>query len=986
MNTDHNNRQGSIDTLRANKGSITPEALAKELSANITGEVRFDDGSRALYSTDSSNYRQLPIGVVLPHSEQDIINTVALCAKYGVAILSRGGGTSLAGQCCNVAVVMDMSKYYNRVIHVDPERKLAKLQPGIVLDHFRKPLQKQTGLTFGPDPATHDHCTIGGMLGNNSCGVHSVMAAFKGDGARTSDNVDRMTVLTYDGLKLDVGPTSEQELQSIIDAGGRQGEIYSQLRDLRDQYADLIRQRFPKIPRRVSGYNLPELLPENNFNLARALVGTESTCVTILDATLKLVVHPVARSLVVIGFHDLYEGCKLIPKILEFQPVGLEGIDKELPKYMHLNHVHEKFLPLLPEGNGWLLVEFGGSTAEELRQPVNDLTEFLKKQPAPPVVKVYDDEKTQKELWEVREAGLGATVFDSKKNLTWPGWEDSAVPPDKVGEYLKELNDLIHRYGYEASLYGHFGQGCIHCSINFDLQSEEGIHQYKRFTEDATHLVVKFGGSISGEHGDGQAKAELLEIMYGPELVEAFRKFKYIWDPAGKMNPGKIVDSYGQLRDLKLMSGYPHNERETFFQYPDDRGKFSNAILRCFGVGKCRQDAEGTMCPSYMVTHEEKHTTRGRARMLFEMMQGDVMNAWKSHEVKESLDLCLSCKGCKGDCPVRVDMATYKSEFLSHYYQGKIRPISAYAFGMIHKWAKMASAMPGAANFFTHGPVFGGLMKWIAGIAPKRDLPKFSRYTFRDWFAKRHRGYPAGRQKVFLWVDTFNNYFTPEPLVAAVQVLEAAGCEVMTSSRHLCCGRPLYDYGMLKAAKQLLVEIMESLGEVIAQEIPVVGLEPSCVSVLRDELRNLFPRDDRAKRLQAQTYTLAEFLNNWLPHYRPPHIDRRLLLHGHCHHKAIMRIDADIDLLKKTGAELDLPDTGCCGMAGGFGYEKGAHYDVSIAVGERVLLPAVRSSSAETLILADGFSCREQIVQQTGRSALHLAQILHMGLQPTEPG
>ena len=517
------------------------------------------------------------------------------------------------------------------------------------------------------------------------------------------------------------------------------------------------------------------------------------------------------------------------------------------------------------------------------------------------------------------------------------------------------------------------------------MRTEEGIRHYKQFTEEAARMVVKFGGSLSGEHGDGQARAELLEIMYGPELVEAFRKFKSIWDPAGRMNPGKIVNSYGQLNDLKLMSGYPRNERETVFQFPDDQGNFSNAILRCFGVGKCRQDAEGTMCPSYMATHEEKHTTRGRARMLFEMMQGDVMNAWKSREVKESLDLCLSCKGCKGDCPVRVDMATYKAEFLSHYYHGRIRPMTAYAFGMIHKWAKIASAMPGVANFFTHGPVFGGMMKRIAGISPKRDLPRFSRQTFRDWFSKRPKTKEDAGQKVFLWVDTFNNYFTPGPLIAAVHVLEAAGCQVIVSSGHLCCGRPLYDYGMLAAAKQLLVDILEGLGEVIAQEIPVIGLEPSCVSVFRDELRNLFPGDILAKRLQSQTYTLAEFLSNWLPGYQPPRISRRLLMHGHCHHKAIMRIDADIDLLKKAGAQLDLPDTGCCGMAGGFGYEHGAHYDVSVTVGERVLLPAVRSAAADTLILADGFSCREQIVQQTGRSALHLAQILHMGILPPKP-
>ncbi|HEY2722552.1 MAG TPA: FAD-linked oxidase C-terminal domain-containing protein, partial [Chitinophagaceae bacterium] len=753
--------------------------------------------------------------------------------------------------------------------------------------------------------------------------------------------------------------------------------------ELRDKYADLIRKKFPKIPRRISGYNLPDLLPENNFNVARALVGTEATCVTILNATLKLIHYWKERVLVVLGYPDIYIATKQVTQLLKHEPTGLEGIDSELPKYMKLNQVDEEFLPMLPKGNGWLLVEFGGDTKEEAKNKAKKLIDELKKHPSSPDIKLYEDEQSQQNLWKVREAGLGATVFDSKKNLTWPGWEDSAVPPEKVSDYLRDLNALFKKYGYEASLYGHFGQGCVHCSINFDMQSEEGIQQYKKFTIEAARLVTNYGGALSGEHGDGQSKADLLEIMYGKELVEALREFKYIWDPEGRMNPGKIVDAYGQLSNLKLSNGYPHHEPETHFHFPDDKGKFSNAVLRCFGVGKCRQDAAGTMCPSYMVTKEEKHTTRGRARMLFEMLEGDVVKGWKSKEVKESLELCLSCKGCKGDCPVRVDMATYKSEFLSHYYEGKLRPPAAYAFGWIYWWARMASIFPRIANFFTHAPGISQIVKGLGGISQKRSIPKFASYTFRDWFFNRKKK-AIGNQQVILWADTFNNFFTPETLVAGVEVLEAAGCEVLVPEKMLCCGRPLYDYGMLNTAKNLLTDIMSHLEKAIKKGIPIVGLEPSCVAVFRDELINLFPNNEIAQQLKRQTYTLAEFLETKTPGFKLPRLHRKVLLQGHCHHKAVMKMNSDENLLKTMNVDLQKLDAGCCGMAGGFGYEKGEHFDVSIKAGERRLLPAVRSAKLDTVILADGFSCREQIEQQTDRKAMHLAQLIQMAMRETD--
>ncbi len=975
---------------------VDTRSLESELKNAIEGEVRFDKGSKALYAADASNYRQIPIGVVLPKTKKDILEIIRVCRKYGAPLLSRGGGTSLAGQCCNVAVVMDTTKYYNKVLHIDTNEKLVTVQTGIVLDEMKHTTEK-LGLTFGPDPATHSHCAIGGMLGNNSCGAHSVMAANEGYGARTSDNVHSMKIVTYDGVEMEVGETSEEELESIIQKGGRKGEIYKRLKDLREKYQDLIREKYPDIPRRVSGYNLDELLPEKNFNVARALVGSEGTCVVITEATMKLMHKPKKTSLLVCGFKDVYEAGYHAPTALKFNPIALEGLDDLLIDYMRKKGLDEEDLPLLPKGNGWLMIEFDGDTKEESDAKAKALMAEFNVGKNKPHMELYDDPRKEKRLWDIRESGLGATAFIPGLPDNWPGWEDSAVPPEKVGDYLKDLKDLFHKYGYEASVYGHFGQGCIHCRIPFDLKTHNGINKYKSFTIEAAELVVKYGGSISGEHGDGQARGELLKIMYGKELVDAFKEFKRIWDPDWKMNPGKIVDTYGQLSNLRLGTDYEPKELKTHFAFADDKHDFSRATLRCVGVGKCRRHEDGTMCPSYMVTHEEKDSTRGRAHSLFEMLQGDaITDGWKSKEVKESLDLCLACKGCKNDCPVNVDMATYKSEFLSHYYKGRMRPSSAYAFGWIYWWSRLASKAPFLANFFFHAPIISNIVKAIAGIEQKRKMPKYADITFKEWFRKRQLSIVDcesnlkseirdSKSKVILWADTFNNYFLPQTLVAGAEVLEAAGFEVIVPKKSLCCGRPLYDFGMLNTAKSLLVDIMQTLREEIRNDIPIVGLEPSCIAVFKDELINLFPNDQDAKRLNKNVFTLAEFLEKKAPDFKIPKVLQQAVVHGHCHHKAVMKFHADERVLDKTGLNYKILDSGCCGMAGYFGYEKGEHYDVSVKAGERVLLPAVRNAGDTTLIVADGFSCREQIEQETNRKGMHLAQVLQMGLRESDP-
>ena len=961
--------------------NVNVPALRHELENIIEGEVRFDDGTKALYSTDASNYRQIPIGVILPKTKEDILNTLRVCKKYDAPVLSRGGGTSLAGQCCNVAVVMDMSKYYNKILDINEKRKLVSVQPGIVLDEMRHATQRRYGLTFGPDPATHSHCTIGGMLGNDSCGIHSVMAQFRGNGARTADSTESLRIVTYDGIEMEVGATSDEEYDRIVKQGGRRADIYKRLRTLRDKYADLIRQKFPNIPRRVSGYNLPQLLPENGFNVAKALVGSESTCVTIIEATMQLLPQPKKKSLLVLGYDDVFKAGHAVMEVLKFKPIACEGIDDKLIGYMKKKGLNVDDLSLLPEGKGWLLVEFDGDTKEDSDNRAKQLMNELKKKDDAPSMSLFDDPEQEQMLWEIRESGLGATAWVPGEPMSVPGWEDSAVPPEKVGDYLKDLRKLFKKYGYNPSLYGHFGQGCIHCRVEFDLFTKEGLEQYKAFTVEAAHMVVRYGGSLSGEHGDGQSRGDLLEIMYGKELIEAFKEFKTIWDPGWRMNPGKIIEDYGQLSNLRINNKYNPPKPETYFQFPDDKNDFARATLRCVGVGKCRRHEEGTMCPSYMVTHEEKDSTRGRARILFEMLQGDVTKkGWKDNNVKEALDLCLACKGCKGDCPVNVDMATYKSEFLAHYYKGKLRPRTAYVFGWIYWWSRMASYIPNVANFFMHAPVLSNITKGIAGVAQKRKMPKFASLTFREWFKKRNKKY-GGKTKVILWADTFNNFFLPETLVAGVEVLEAVGCEVIIPRQSLCCGRPLYDFGMLSTAKRMLLQILHALKNEIENDIPIVGLEPSCVAVFRDELCNLFPNDEDAKRLKQNVFTLAEFLEQKAPDFKIPRLKRKAIIHGHCHHKAIMSMESEKELLKKSGIDYEMLDSGCCGMAGYFGYEKGEHYEVSIKAGERVLLPAVRRASPETIVIADGFSCREQIEQETNRKGLHLAQVLQMALR-----
>jgi FAD/FMN-containing dehydrogenase/Fe-S oxidoreductase len=948
--------------------------LENELKQNIRGEVRFDRASRAMYATDGSNYRQVPIGLVIPRDDSDVVAAMAACERYDAPVLARGAGTSLAGQSCNVAVVLDFTKYMNQILELDAKQGFARVQPGVVLDTLRDQAEVHK-LTFAPDPSTHNRCTIGGMIGNNSCGTHSLL------GGKTVDNVEELRILLYDGTQMTVGPMSRDDLDRVIRQEGREGErraeIYTALRAIGDRYADLIRAKFPQIPRRVSGYNLDDLLPER-FNVARALVGTEGTCVTVLEARVKLIPSPQHRVLLGIGYSDAFVAADHVPEMLSFQPIGLEGFEGSIVDGLRRKGAPR--LDLLPDGRGIVLVEFGSDDPNQALSSAQQLVDRLRHMREPPNTRLYTAAEARA-VWHLRESGPRAAAFAPGSRPQWEGWDDAAVAPEKLGAYLRDIRALMNEYDYEGAFYGHFGHGCIHMRVSFDLQSESGIRSYGEFIERAADLVVSYGGSLSGEHGDGQSRGALLPKMFGPDLMHAFRQFKAVWDPRNKMNPHKVVDAYLPTENLRLGSDYKPLQPETHFKFIDDGGSFANAAARCIGLGACRKLDGGAMCPSYMVTLEEEHSTRGRAHLLFEMLQGEAIHGgWKNEHVKQALDLCLACKACKTECPANVDLATYKAEFLSHYYQGKRRPLRAYAFALIDQWAQLGSFAPRVANLLANTTPSRRLLEKLLALATQRPLPRLANVSFQQW--SRRQRTTAG-PRVILWADTFNNYFKPETSRAAWAVLTHAGFHVIVPQSHLCCGRPLYDFGMLDRAKRYLCRILDVLAFEIDAGLPIVVLEPSCASVFRDELQNLFPGDERAARLRRQTFLLSEFLQHHASGYKAPQLAERVLLQGHCHHKAIMRLTDEEALLRNMGTDVRPLDAGCCGMAGPFGFEKDK-YAVSQAIGERVLFPAVRQTPADTLIVADGFSCREQIFHGTGRQAVHLAEVLHRAMHQTQ--
>jgi FAD/FMN-containing dehydrogenase/Fe-S oxidoreductase len=973
--------------------------LEQQLRRHVSGEVRFDAGTKAMYANDASNYRQVPIGVVIPKTIDDVVQTVRACHTYHAPVLCRGGGTSLSGETVNVAVVIDFSKYLTGIIDIDAGQRLTTVELGVINEELNK-ATGQYGLVFGPDPSSHSRCTLGGNIGNNSCGVHSIQAHLYGPGPRTSDNTHALEIVTYDGARFWVGNNEEDKLDAIIAQGGRKGEIYAALRDLRDEYADDIRAGFPNVdemPRRVSGYNLDELLPEKGCNVARALVGTESTCAVALTATMMLTPAMLHRSVVVVAFDSVADAGDMAPEMMTFKPIGLEVVDRLLVHDQELtgtNAAGRAALPRTQSAGAWLMVQFGSDDPRDSLDQAEKFVRWLKKK------KRVDDDRivlsrskqdggNSAELWAVREAGLGSTAFPVDSGNHWPGWEDSAVPPQRVGDYVRDLQRLYAQYGLHGAMYGHLGEGCIHSRISFDLRHKDGLKTYRHFLEAAGDLVAAYGGSMSGEHGDGQQRAELLIKQYGPRLMEAMRRFKLIWDPEWKMNPGKVIDSYRFDENLKLGTDYNPSRPKVKFAYPEDHGDFSHAALRCVGVGKCRvPEAQSTMCPSYQVTREEKHSTRGRARLLFEMLRGEVItDGWQSQEVADALDLCLACKGCTSDCPVDVDMPTYKAEFRYHHYRSlrRWRHRYAYAFGFIDQAARLASAVPELVNFATQTPVLSRIAKAVGGIDRRRPLPTFAPMTLQQWFAQRPV-VNAGGPRVVVFPDTFNNRLHTDVGVACVEAIEAAGWRVIMPQRHICCGRPLYDYGFLDVAHRYLENVLSQLREEIRAGTPVVGMEPSCLAVFKDELPKLLPHDDDANRLVRNSYHFSEFFNAFgIELLRLP--GKRALLWDHCHQRASGGAESDQHVLEGMGIDVEPVSGGCCGLAGAWGFEQGK-YQLSMDCGEQALLPAIRQAGPDTLVVANGFSCKTQITDAESVSAkpLHVGQVMAMANGPAGTG
>ncbi|MEU6775530.1 FAD-binding and (Fe-S)-binding domain-containing protein [Streptomyces sp. NPDC046759] len=946
--------------------------LAGELRRVVRGDVGFDTTSRALFTMDASNYRRVPLGVVAPADADDVAAALEVCRARGVPVVARGGGTSIAGQATGTGVVLDFTRHMDGLLELDPLTRTAVVQPGLVLDRLQEAAAPH-GLRFGPDPSTHGRCTLGGMIGNNSCGAHSVAWG------TTADSVRELSVLTARGDRLRLGQGW---------AGAPEG-----LRALAQSELARLRTGFPDLPRRISGYALDALLPEKGADVARSFCGSEGTLGILTEAVVRLVEAPRARALAVLAYGDESAAAEAAAGLLPLGPLTVEGMAADLVRAP----------AVLPGGGAWLFVETGGESAAEARARAEaivraaDVLDSL----------VVTDAAAQRTLWRIREDASGTATRMPDGSEAWPGWEDCAVPPARLGAYLRDFRALLAAHGLRGTPYGHFGDGCIHVRIDFDLLTEAGVGRFRRFSEELADLVVVHGGSLSGEHGDGQARAELLPRMYGTETVRLFERAKAVWDPDDLLNPGMLVRPAPLDAGLRF-SVLPTGPVDVAFGYPADGGDFRAAVRRCVGVAKCRTTTAAgpaVMCPSFRATGEEEHSTRGRARLLHEMLAGELLtDGWRSTEVRDALDLCLSCKGCRSDCPVGVDMATYKAEFLHHHYAGRRRPAAHLSMGRLPQWLRWVAATRTARllNALAAVRPLAGIGARLAGIAPERGIPRLATRTFSGWWRGRKPARHTG-ESVVLWPDTFTEYLSPAVGRAAVRVLEAAGLRValpptlllrsggigdgrtrsatalLTARRsRVCCGLTYLSTGQLDHARRVLRRTLDLMEPVLRAGAPVVVLEPSCAAALRTDLPELLHDDPRAARLASAVVTFAEALERHAPYWTPPAVDRPVAGQTHCHQHAVLGEAPDRRLREAAGLTGELSG-GCCGLAGNFGFEKG-HFEVSRACAEEQLLPAVRQACADTVILADGFSCRTQLEQLAGVRGRHLAEVLAQAL------
>ena len=945
------------------------EDLYQSLKLHVNGEVRFDRASRMMYSTDASIYEIEPIGVVIPRTHEDVFATMETARKFGVPVLPRGAGTSLAGQTVGDAVVIDMSKYLNRVVEVNTEERWALVEPGVVQEQLNLHLRPM-GFLFGPDTSTANRATIGGMMGNNSAGSHSILYG------KTIDHVLEMDVVLASGEGRTLGETKFEEASV---RGGIEGRIADIVRANRDE----IERRFPKIMRRVSGYNLDEFVRNGKFNLVKLVVGSEGTLAAVRRAKVKIEPRPPATALCVVHFADIVDSIRATEIILQFEPAAVELIDRMIVE-LGRNSLEISRLMGFVEGNpdALLVVEFYGANDQELRSKLDAMEAALKRDKAGYAYVRAFDPAAQTSIWKVRKAGLGLLLGMKGERKPIAFVEDCAVEPAKLPEFFIRFRDVIHKYDTSAGYYGHASVGCLHIRPLINTKNAREIQVMKDMTDEITDLVLEFGGSMSGEHGDGLARSHLNEKLFGPRIYKAFQDVKRAFDPENRMNPGKIVNAPPMTENLRYGTEYRTIAVNTHYDFSREGG-FATAVELCNGAGVCRKKNEGTMCPSYMVTLEDKHSTRGRANLMREILSGTLpAEEFTGKDLHDALDLCLECKGCKAECPSNVDMAKLKYEFLAHYNEAHGTPLRSRMFANIHTASRVASIWPEMANWTLTNSVVRRMLDRFVGIDARRKLPQFAQQTFEAWFARRlpsstPNGKPrASDRKVVLFHDTFINYNYPDIGKAATQLLEAAGYDVRIVEQRKCCGRPMISKGLAEDARENAAFNVQQLHPFVQQGYCVIGCEPSCILTFRDEYPDLV-KGQAAVDLGKASFLLEEFIvkekqaGRWKLQFKPQ--QTKALIHGHCHEKALIG-----SRYLKEALALAYPveeiDSGCCGMAGSFGYEK-EHYDISIAIGRRRLFPAVENNP-DSLVVAPGVSCRQQVEHATGRRPLHPAEAL----------
>lgn len=970
--------------------------LERELSRVVAGEVRFDAMSRLLYSTDASMYQVDPVGVVMPRDADDVQAAITVARANGVALLPRGGGTSLTGQTVNHALVMDFSRSMHRILEVNRDELWARVQPGVVQDEINAHV-RPFGLLFGPDTSTSSRATLGGMLGNNSGGSHSIAYGL------TVNHVIEITAILADGTRVVFGDVDDAAFAAKCRLTGLEGEIYRSVARIRDEYGEEVRKLVPGHWRRVAGYNLNELVPElrarfgrpphevradahgghghRPLNMARLVVGSEGTLLSIVEAKLRLSVRPKKTALDVVHYRTIQEALESSASILETGPYAAELTDKMILDLARGNIEQSQRMGFVQGDPGAIMiVEYAGDTETEVRAKIEGLEARRARERWGYAAHVAYEPAEQQSIWKLRKAGLGLLlgIKGDKKPIAFV--EDTAVDPKRVHEFVPRFRGILEKHGADGAYYGHCSVGCLHIRPVIDLKTPRGLAQVRAIADEITDLVLEFNGTISSEHGDGRARTPFLERMYGPRMMEAFRALKRAFDPDDRMNPGNIVGQPGLTDHLRYGEQYRTWEPKTLLDF-SERGGFAASVEMCNGVGQCRKTLEGTMCPSFMVTHDEEHSTRGRANAFRAVLSGRTAESeFTGKRLYDVLDLCLECKGCKAECPANVDMAKMKYEFLYHYYQANGMPLRNKLFGRIAELNRAGARFAGLANWFSGLAPSRWLLERFAGIDRRRPLPTLASETFTDWLARRPVGRDAPRGEVVFFNDTFVTYNCPEIGRAAVEVLEAAGYRVVTVDKK-CCGRPMISKGMLTEARDHAAWNVARLYPYAARGIAIVGLEPSCLLTLRDESVDLL-RTEESRVVARESLLFEQFLlrerQRGLDLQFAAH-GKKALLHGHCHQKAIVGTAPTVAALRWAGYEVSEVDSGCCGMAGSFGFER-EHYDLSVAIGNRRLAPAVKAAAADTVVVAPGMSCRQQIEHLAGRQAQHPAEALWQAL------